>query len=199
MKKERLTTFTDAVLAIIITVLVFELEKPSEPTWEAILSVRQCLIAYALSFFWLGTMWINLHDEWHDIKLINKKVMWWNIVLLFFSSFFPYVTSFVSKNFFSSVAQGLYGIVVLAVTISNARINDALEKANPEIINTNKKVLTRKNKWHLNIFVKIIGLIITLMVYPPAMMISVLITMVFISIPTELKFWDKMISSLKIK
>lgn len=139
-------------------------------------------------------MWINLHDEWHDIKFINKKVMWWNIVLLFFSSFLPYVTSFVSKNFFSSVAQGLYGIVVLAVTISNARISNALEKANPESIKPGKKILTRKNKWYLNIFIKIIGMIITLTIYPPAMMVSVLITMVFISIPTEFKFLDKIIN-----
>lgn len=34
MKKERLIAFTDAVLAIIMTILVLELEKPSTPTLD---------------------------------------------------------------------------------------------------------------------------------------------------------------------
>ena len=51
-------------------------------------------------------MWINLHNEWHKIKYITISIIWTNVVLLFFSSFFPYVTSFVTSYYNSSVAQG---------------------------------------------------------------------------------------------
>ena len=51
MGKERLIAFTDAVLAIIMTILVLELEKPAEPTIEAFWALRQNFFAYFLSFF----------------------------------------------------------------------------------------------------------------------------------------------------
>ena len=51
LKKERLIAFTDAVLAIIMTILVLELEKPSTPTSQAFWELRQNFFAYFLSFF----------------------------------------------------------------------------------------------------------------------------------------------------
>ncbi|EPH96905.1 hypothetical protein D920_01905 [Enterococcus faecalis 13-SD-W-01] len=36
MNKERINAFTDAVIAIIMTILVLELEQPHEATWEAV-------------------------------------------------------------------------------------------------------------------------------------------------------------------
>ena len=41
MNKDRLAAFTDAILAIIMTILVLELEKPSEASWAAVWALRQ--------------------------------------------------------------------------------------------------------------------------------------------------------------
>lgn len=60
MRKERLIAFTDAVLAIIMTILVLELEKPSVPTLEQFWALRHNFFAYFLSFFWLGSLWMAL-------------------------------------------------------------------------------------------------------------------------------------------
>lgn len=57
MGKERLAAFIDAVLAIIMTILVLELEKPKAMTWAGLWDLRANFFAYALSFFWLGLMW----------------------------------------------------------------------------------------------------------------------------------------------
>lgn len=76
MSKERLTAFFDAVLAIIMTILVLELEKPSEISLKGFLSIKEGFFAYALSFFWLGSMWINHHNEWIEVDKINKKTGW---------------------------------------------------------------------------------------------------------------------------
>ena len=130
MNKERLAAFMDAVLAIIMTILILELKKPETATLKALWNLRVDFFAYTLSFFWLGTMWVNLHNEWHKIKYITPLIVWVNVVLLFFSSFFPYVTSFVTSYYNSSVAQGFYGVIVLAVTFCNIISGHLIGKAN---------------------------------------------------------------------
>ncbi len=75
MEKEKLGAFMDAVLAIIMTILVLELEKPSAPTFKAIWELKMNFFAYTLSFFWLGTFWINIHNQWGRIKYVSKNVV----------------------------------------------------------------------------------------------------------------------------
>ena len=188
MGKERLMAFTDAVLAIIMTILVLELEKPEEATFAALWSLRENFFAYALSFFWLGTMWVNLHNEWHDVAQISKSVVWWSVVLLFFSSLIPYAIRFVNVDYNSSVTQCFYGIMVLLVTFSNIGLSHALEKANHTEDEIKADIAGNRRRLYFDIFIKVIGLIITLTIYPPATMISVLITMVLMIIPVGIKF-----------
>ena len=108
MTKERLVAFFDAVLAIIMTILVLELEKPSEISLKGFLALKENFLAYVLSFFWLGTMWVNHHNEWMGIEKISVKTVWTTMLTLFFSSLFPYSTSIVSKNFYNTTAQLFY-------------------------------------------------------------------------------------------
>ncbi|WP_331270875.1 hypothetical protein [Leptotrichia wadei] len=132
-------------------------------------------------------MWINLHNEWHKIKYITTSIVWTNVVLLFFSSFFPYVTSFVTSYYNSSVAQGFYGVIVLAVTFCNIISGHLIEKAN---INDKElqESLKIKMRWlSIDTVIKIIGLIISCTFYPPAMMISVYITLLGIVLPAQYK------------
>ena len=54
MSKERVVAFTDAVLAIIMTILVLDLDKPDPLTWSGFGKLWPQFLAYAFSFFWLG-------------------------------------------------------------------------------------------------------------------------------------------------
>lgn len=187
MGKERLMAFTDAVLAIIMTILVLELEKPDAATFAALWALKENFFAYALSFFWLGTMWVNLHNEWHDINQISKAVVWWSVILLFFSSLIPYAIRFVNVDYNSGVTQGFYGIMVLLVTFANVGLSRALEKANHHEEAVKSDIANSRKRLYLDIGIKVVGLIITLTVYPSAMMISVLVTMAFMMVPTGRK------------
>ena len=117
MDKERLSAFTDAVLAIVMTILVLELDKPEAPTIRAFMDLKESFISYALSFFWLGAMWAELHQEWHQIKKVSNSVVLWSIILLFFASLIPYTTSLVYKYFMNSVIQCFYGFDVILIRI----------------------------------------------------------------------------------
>ena len=187
MNKERLAAFMDAILAIIMTILILELKKPETATLKALWNLRVDFFAYTLSFFWLGTMWVNLHYEWHKIKYITPAVVWANVVLLFFSSFFPYVTSFVTSYYNSSVAQGFYGIIVLAVTFCNTISGHLIGKANRNDEKSQESLKIRMRWLSIDIIIKIMGLIISCTFYSPAMMISVYITLLGIVLPAQYK------------
>ena len=180
MKKDRVAAFTDAVLAIIMTILVLELEKPSAPTLSALWELRHSFFSYTLSFFWLGSMWVNIHNEWEQIEKTNAKTLWVTLVLLFFCSVIPYATDLVSGDFNNRVTQGFYGIFVMLVTFSNIWLSKTLDKADS---NMPKEIMAKRRRllW-IDIAVKVVGLIISVTVYPPAMMYSVIIAAAFLMI-----------------
>ena len=55
-------------------------------------------MVYALSFFWLGTMWINLHSTWNHVQIITRPILFVNLFTLFFSSLIPFLTVYVGRN-----------------------------------------------------------------------------------------------------
>lgn len=175
MKKDRVAAFTDAVLAIIMTILVLELKKPSSLTMSGFWELRYSFFSYTLSFFWLGSMWVNIHNEWESIEKINAKTLWMTLVLLFFCSVIPYATDLVSGDFNNKLAQGFYGIFVIFVTLANIGLSMVLQDENKE--NEKPVEIMRKRRlllW-IDVGIKVIGLVIALTVYPPAMMFSVII------------------------
>ena len=175
MNKERLTAFTDAILAIIMTILVLELEKPESATWAAIWALRASFFSYAISFFWLGTMWVNLHSQWQKVTKIDNRVVWCSIVMLFFSSFFPYVTDFVAKNFMSRFAQGTYLVVVLGVSLSNMALNYFVGKANEDNMEFVAETRQVGRIMWIDIAIKLIGFVIAMLIWPPLTMLFVIL------------------------
>ena len=61
MSMERLGTFSDAVMAVIITIMVLELKAPEEPTFAALVPLWHTLISYAVSYLFIAIIWINHH------------------------------------------------------------------------------------------------------------------------------------------
>ena len=130
--KNRLVNFTDAVLAIIITILVLDLAQPAEPTLEALLDLREYFFAYIISFFWLGAMWINLHDQWHTAARITTRVVLHTLLMLFFFSLIPYITKFAGNHLMDFFAQGVYWLVSTLATVNIMAQGYALGYANRE-------------------------------------------------------------------
>ncbi|WP_413627916.1 TMEM175 family protein [Fructilactobacillus vespulae] len=187
MNKERLSTFIDAMIAIIMTILVLELEKPAEINFWGFWELRNHYFAYALSFFWLGAMWVNLHNNWYHIKRINRYIIWAALLMLFSSSLFPYATSIVSENFNNGSAQVFYGLIVLMVTASNQFMYWLIGKENEKDTVTST-TLTSRNKWaKYDILIKILGILLSMTIFPSAMIYAVLFTLVVFVIPNQLK------------
>ncbi|MBR1384116.1 MAG: DUF1211 domain-containing protein [Ruminococcus sp.] len=172
MNKDRLAAFTDAILAIIMTILVLELKKPDEATWAALWALRSDFLSYAVSFFWLGAMWVNIHAQWSRIEKINNKVVWWSIIMLFFASFFPYVTSFVSEHFTSLFAHMFYSVIVILVSIANMALGHEVIKENGEehALSYSSRIIIAAD-----LGIKAVGILLAILFYPPLAMFGIIL------------------------
>jgi len=110
MTTSRLEAFSDGVIAIIVTIMVLELQAPAQPTFSALIKVAPIFISYGLSFLVVSIMWVNHHHLIHAVRWVTARLLWSNLNLLFWMSLVPFVTDFLGKNYHQPMAVALYGL-----------------------------------------------------------------------------------------
>jgi uncharacterized membrane protein len=118
MSKGRLEAFSDGVIAILITIMVLDLKVPQGTDWQALRPMLSSLLAYLLSFIFLGIYWNNHHHMLHTVTRVNGKVLWANLHLLFWLSLVPFVTGWIGATRSAALPTALYGVVLLASAIA---------------------------------------------------------------------------------
>jgi len=113
MNKSRLEAFSDGVLAIIITIMVLELQAPEQGTLSALHPLLPKFGSYILSFIFVGIYWNNHHHLWQAVEKVQGSVLWANLHLLFWLSLFPFGTSWMGESNFSTLPVAFYGVVLL--------------------------------------------------------------------------------------
>lgn len=186
MDTDRLAAFIDAVIAIIMTILVLELEKPEHMSWQALWDLRANFFAYILSFVWLGAMWINLHYDWKLVEKTTRKTAWAMMNLLLWTSFLPYATNIMAREFNNSTAQIFYGIIVLAITVSLEWLYRTLEFKQVRSDELRSYQEFRRMSLHRDLVLKGIFLLLSIFVYPPLMSIGILIGLVVKTLPQDI-------------
>jgi uncharacterized membrane protein len=118
MSTGRLEAFSDGVIAILITIMVLELHSPHGTSWAALRDQFPVLLAYLLSFVYLGIYWSNHHHMLAVVSRISGAALWANLHLLFWLSLVPFATAWMSENHFPAIPTAVYGIVLLAAAIA---------------------------------------------------------------------------------
>jgi uncharacterized membrane protein len=113
MEKGRLEAFSDAVIAIIMTIMVLELKVPHEANWAALRPLAPVFFSYAISFLMIGIYWNNHHHLLQAVQYVNGRVLWANLHLLFWMSLIPFVTGWTGENNFAALPVACYGAVLL--------------------------------------------------------------------------------------
>ena len=113
MSKGRMEAFSDAVLAVIITIMVLELKTPHGTSLAALVPVIPVLLSYVLSFVYVGIYWNNHHHLLHATQRVNGATLWANLHLLFWISLIPFTTAWVGENQLDSWPVAVYGVVLL--------------------------------------------------------------------------------------
>ena len=179
MKKDRFVAFFDAVMAIIMTIVVLEFVVPDGTKWSDLSVLWFQILAYALSFFWLGTMWINLHSVWDHVKVVTRPILFVNLFTLFFSSMIPFFTVYLGRHIGEKIPQVLFGIDVMLVTICNAVSNELLAKSNEEI---KERLPLMRNAFFIDGLIKVAGIIIGYLFVAQGVMLSTFFSVIFVAI-----------------
>jgi len=126
MSKGRLEAFSDGVIAILITIMVLELRVPEHTDLEALRPLVPVFISYVLSFVYLGIYWNNHHHLLQAARVVDGRVLWANMFLLFWLSLVPFATAWMGEGGFAPAPTALYGCVLLAAALGYSVLVRAL-------------------------------------------------------------------------
>jgi uncharacterized membrane protein len=114
----RLEAFSDGVVAILITIMVLELVPPHGAELQDLVPLWPIFLAYVLSFINLGIYWNNHHHLLQAAKTVSGRVLWSNMLLLFWLSLVPFGTAWIGETLFAPIPMALYGMILIAAAFS---------------------------------------------------------------------------------
>ncbi|WP_395320312.1 TMEM175 family protein [Fructilactobacillus frigidiflavus] len=126
MNKTRVEALTDAIVAIIMTVMVLEFKVPESPKLSAILAEMPYLFAYIVSLIFIGVAWYNQHYMFALVKRITKKIYWVNNLWLFTMSLIPVAAGWVGRYIDSTGPEWFYLIIFVAWSLAYLYLSKAI-------------------------------------------------------------------------
>ncbi len=118
MDRDRLTAFTDGVLAVIITIMVLEMKPPHGSTLTDLAALWPVFTSYVLSFIYVAIYWNNHHHFFQLVKSVNGTILWANMHLLFWLSTVPFATAWMGENHFAAGPTAIYGVALLMSAVA---------------------------------------------------------------------------------
>jgi uncharacterized membrane protein len=132
MGKGRLEAFSDGVIAIIITIMVLELVPPRDTSLQALAELAPVFLAYVLSFVNVGIYWSNHHHLFQAVRVVDGRVLWANLFLLFWLSLFPFTTAWMGERGATTIPVAAYGLVLLMASVAYYVLERQLMRIQPD-------------------------------------------------------------------
>ena len=123
MHKERITAdrmaaFSDAVFAVIVTIMVLELKAPDQASFSALWPLWPTVISYAVSYLFITIIWINHHYLMRFVGPPTMGLIWINFVHLFMVSFLPFATAWIARTRLASSPVVFYAGLFVCIDIA---------------------------------------------------------------------------------
>ncbi len=146
----RLQSFSDGVIAIIITLMILEIKIPrfsndlsSEEIWQQVFKLSPAFIAYVISFAMVGVIWVNHHQFFHQLRQGDRDLLWYNLHLLFWMSLLPIPTAFLGDHYMKPEATALYGANMFFIALAFALMREYVHR-HPDLAIENLSAQLRK-------------------------------------------------------
>jgi uncharacterized membrane protein len=123
-RRLRLENFSDAVMAIAITLLAIELPVPhlTATTFNGALKEAATslpnILTFILSFVTIAIFWVNHHQLTQHIGTFKRRVTWSNMLFLLFQTIIPFATIALSENYLHPLSVMMFAIVLFGASVS---------------------------------------------------------------------------------
>jgi uncharacterized membrane protein len=125
MDRNRLTAFTDGVVAVIITIMVLQMSPPHGTRLWDLVALYPVFLSYVLSFVYVAIYWNNHHHFFQLVAKVDGAILWANLHLLFWLSLIPFCTAWVGRNP-TAAPTALYGVSLLMAAIAWSLMQTAI-------------------------------------------------------------------------
>jgi uncharacterized membrane protein len=197
---ERMILFSDAVFAIVITLMAIEIKIPegvklTDATLpSAIAHLIPTILAYIVSFGFIGAIWYQHLKMFSLLKDYNKGLVVRNMILLFFIGLFPFSATIITRAKGQMLPFFMYLFMILFCVIAqyvlyHYIVNNAAIRLNTDL--TEHKNDLRKRKFAVigfSISALLILITYNIISEPELKNLSMLWMMLF---PIAFKIWAK--------
>lgn len=176
MQKSRLEAYTDAVIAIIITLMVLEIKVPEHgSTFMSLASIGHDFLVYIISFLLLSMYWNNHHHLLQSVKKVGGAALWCNNLFIFALTMIPFSTNWLSDHLLSRDPNLLYGFVLLLADFAYYLLIHALKKYNGGKKSALESVYGQTKKMQLTLGTNIIAILLGFIQPVLVMVVNVII------------------------
>jgi uncharacterized membrane protein len=118
----RIAAFSDGVFAIAITLLALQLEIPSGAdvdVWAELGGLGPSFVSFAISFAVIGSYWVAHHRLFSIIERYDRRLIWLDLLSLFFIVLMPFTTSLVGEHGDVPVSVVAYALSIALAGFAN--------------------------------------------------------------------------------
>src|SRR3954470_20101611 len=141
----RLTAYSDAVFAVIVTVMVLELKAPEQVAFSDLWPLWPTAISYAVSYLFIAIIWINHHYFWRFVGSPTLGLTWINFIHLFLVSLLPFATAWIAQTRLASSPMMFYAGLFVCIDIAyNVFEYQVLARADAAQVSARMRHLARR-------------------------------------------------------
>lgn len=145
---ERMLFFSDAVFAIVLTLLVLDLRLPAGVTdaglFRGVLQMEPKLVAFAITFALVAVFWMAHVSLTRRINAFDWLVAWVNLLFLFTIALTPFISTLLGEFGVFGNAWRLYCLALVAVGSAQLVLFLAVYRGNGRLIGG----VSRREFWH---------------------------------------------------
>jgi len=141
----RVAAYTDAVFAVIVTIMVLELKAPDEAAFSALWPLWPTAISYVVSYLFIAVIWINNHYLIRFVGPPSLGLIWMNFVHLFMVSLLPFATAWIARTRLASPAVTFYAGLFVCIDIAyNVFEREVLVRADATLVSERTRRMARR-------------------------------------------------------
>lgn len=126
MERGRLEAFSDGVIAVAITLLALDLALAGPghgPLLRQLSDHWPAFLAYLISFFTIGIIWVNHHQLVKNIAMVDRTLLFLNLLLLLFVVAIPFATSTMARYLTSNNQDAHVAMLVYCATFEGMALS----------------------------------------------------------------------------